>query len=641
MNVLDTIKQRINTGKLCNMDIILSKIEKYDVVSFDIFDTLLKRNVQKPTDVFNYMESQLLIPEFAKKRIAAEKQAREESNKNEITLKDIYEKMSDSYEVEELEAESDLLIVNDEMLQVFYECIKHKEVVLISDMYLPEEFIVDILKREGIVGYKKLFLSSTINKTKSSGELFEYVINNLAIDVEKIVHIGDSFKSDYLMPQKLGIKAIHIPTHTPKSQFHIIQKGINENILNSFLDNTSPIEVSEYYRFGYEKFGMFLWGYSKWLLDSLLNENIKNVYFFSRDGLIMKQAFDMINKKEDIRSHYLEVSRRSLRIPILWMNCELEHVVEMISPSKLVSLRTIFDGVGLDIVKYTSLINQYGFDLDSTFERKTLLNNEKLNQLYQQIKEDVVYISKKEYELLGKYINQNKLQGKFAVVDIGWSGGMQRYLDETLTKMEIEHSIKGFYIGVADYYKRNTAVLPELDLNGYLFDFLHNCNAVDKRSPFVGLFETLFLEQDGTVKNYEEIDGRIYACRMPYEYIENGEYTREYMCVQEIQKGALDFVDRFKGYKIECMAEVLFSGIEATGLSPKRNDLKMFSNFRFFDEGEMGRLASPRSALFYITHIKTLKKDFLLSRWKIGFMKQLIKINMPYMSIYRFLLKFK
>ena len=39
---------------------------------------------------------------------------------------------------------------------------------------------------------------------------------------------------------------------------------------------------------------------------------IKKVYFFSRDGLIMKKAFDLLF--QDVDTYYLEVSRRSLRV---------------------------------------------------------------------------------------------------------------------------------------------------------------------------------------------------------------------------------------------------------------------------------------------------------------------------------------
>ena len=285
------------------------------------------------------------------------------------------------------------------------------------------------------------------------------------------MEVGDSFKSDYIMARKSGIEAIHIPTHIVKQGFTLKENGIEENIINSFLNNTRPTSENQYYRFGYEKFGMFLWGYSKWLHESVTKSGIKKIYFFSRDGLIMKKAFDLLF--QDVETYYLEVSRRSLRVPILWMNYDLEHVLNMISPSKLVPLATLFDGVGLDINNYAELIEEYGFNLKTSFDRKQILKDQKLSAMYARLGADIEKVSKEEYELLVEYIKQNNLSGKFAIVDIGWSGGMQRYLSETLDMLKIDHSIKGYYIGVADYYKRNIEVIPDLDLNGYLFDFLH------------------------------------------------------------------------------------------------------------------------------------------------------------------------
>lgn len=555
-----------------------------------------------------------------------------------MTLSDIYAEMPYDFSNEELEAEGELLIANDWILPVYKYALKSKRVIITSDMYLPEEFICQILEREGLGRYEKLYLSSSIGKTKHSGELFELIISELGKE-NRLIHIGDSYRSDFEIPKKYGIDAIHIPTKIEKNTFKLKEVGIEENIINSFLNNTSPIGESKYYRFGYEKFGMFLWGYSKWLHKSVKDSDIKDVYFFSRDGLIMKKAFDALYN--DVQTHYLEVSRRSLRVPILWMNYELSHVVNMISPSKLVSLTTIFDGVGLDINNYRSLIEKYGFTFETTFDRKELLENKNLNSLYSELEADIETVSKKEYELLVKYIDQNHLSGKFAIVDIGWSGGMQRYLSETLDMLKIDHSIKGYYIGVADYYKRNVEVVPDLDLNGYLFDFLHDDHAIDRRSAFVGLFETLFLEQGGSVKNYWNDNGVIKANRLPYEYLENGKPTHEYQCVKEIQRGALDFIRKFGNKEIMLSANILFEGLKQTGLESKKKDIEMFADFRFFDEGETQYLAKPQSMVHYLANMGELKKDFLLSRWKIGFMKRLLKLNLPYENLYRAMLKYK
>lgn len=638
MKIFQCVKEKLNTGNSIDIVKIISQIKDYDIISFDIFDTLLKRNVEKPIDVFSYIEKKYNIKGFCTDRIQAEKLARKKKKYAEITLENIYNEMKLNFIKEELETESELLTVNNDFFPIFKECVKSKIVIIVSDIYLPESFLKNVLEREGIVGYKEIYLSSTIGKTKSSGELFDYVRNKCGKE-KRIIHIGDSFKSDYVMPRKKGIEAIHISTNIAKGCFRLKENGVEESILNAFINNTCPVNNNEYYRFGYEKFGMFLWGYSKWLHESIEKNEIEDVYFFSRDGLIMKNAFDSLFC--DVRTHYLEVSRRSLRVPILWMNYSFEYLINMISPSKHISLMTIFDGAGLDINNYSELIKKYGFELTTFFDRKKILDNRHLIALYRELYPDIEKVSKNEYELLKRYIQQNQLSGNFAIVDIGWSGGMQRYLLETLSKLGIESKIKGYYIGVANYYKRNIEVLPDLDLNGYLFDFLHDNEAVDKRSAFVGLFETLFLEQDGSVKNYKYDNGFIKANRLSYEYMENGKPTYEYNCVKEIQKGALDFIRRFGNKDINLSPDILFEGLKQTGIKPKMKDIKMFADFRFFDEGEIQYLAKPKGLISYMVRFKSLKRDFLLSRWKTGFLKRLFKLNLPYDKLYNIMLKYK
>ena len=59
------------------------KIRKYPVVSFDIFDTLVKRNVSNPKGIFNVVEKKLnlrhpeaKIHDFCAMRVQAEQEAR-------------------------------------------------------------------------------------------------------------------------------------------------------------------------------------------------------------------------------------------------------------------------------------------------------------------------------------------------------------------------------------------------------------------------------------------------------------------------------------------------------------------------------------------------------------------------------------
>lgn len=64
-----------------------------------------------------------------------------------MTLSDIYAEMPYDFSNEELEAEGELLIANDWILPVYKYALKSKRVIITSDMYLPEEFICQILER--------------------------------------------------------------------------------------------------------------------------------------------------------------------------------------------------------------------------------------------------------------------------------------------------------------------------------------------------------------------------------------------------------------------------------------------------------------------------------------------------------------
>lgn len=75
---------------------IYRQICNYTYVSFDLFDTLIKRSVSSPEGIFELVElryneeHQSNISNFKKKRILAERKARELKTKEDITLDDIY-----------------------------------------------------------------------------------------------------------------------------------------------------------------------------------------------------------------------------------------------------------------------------------------------------------------------------------------------------------------------------------------------------------------------------------------------------------------------------------------------------------------------------------------------------------------------
>ena len=123
---------------------------KYDVISFDIFDTLILRSLNNPVDVFALIGEELGIYDFVTLRRKCETEMRKihlaNVKSNEVTISEIYDRVAyysgiDSEKGQTLELEKELAVcfANPYMYEVF-QILKHagKTIVAVTDMYLPK-----------------------------------------------------------------------------------------------------------------------------------------------------------------------------------------------------------------------------------------------------------------------------------------------------------------------------------------------------------------------------------------------------------------------------------------------------------------------------------------------------------------------
>ena len=201
-----------------NAEKIIKRVKRYNTVSFDIFDTLIERKVSIPTDIFKLVASEAGMDElvFKEKRICAEKAARQKAvSQGEVTLDEIYDEMPD-LDVAEIEKLKKLELDTEymqcepipEMHQVFeWAKQNQKNIVIVSDMYLPADHIAKMLEKCGYTSYQKLYVSNQYGVNKISGKLFEIVWNELEPADRKMIHIGDSIKADFF-----GAIKAHVPS---------------------------------------------------------------------------------------------------------------------------------------------------------------------------------------------------------------------------------------------------------------------------------------------------------------------------------------------------------------------------------------------------------------------------------------------
>jgi HAD superfamily hydrolase (TIGR01549 family) len=209
------------TQGIYTVEKLIERMSFMDGVSFDIFDTLLFRRVKKPIDVFSQMEQRVGIPGFAAYRVESERKARqkkqEERGSMEVTLSEIYAQMT-AYPVEqclsmqqtELFIEKEQLFANPVMKELVEGLTaRNIPLIAISDMYLDQETISQLLRSCGYPPFKRIYVSSEEGVSKSEGELFRRVRELEHWEGKHIAHIGDNFHSDVRMGKNWVEKTIH------------------------------------------------------------------------------------------------------------------------------------------------------------------------------------------------------------------------------------------------------------------------------------------------------------------------------------------------------------------------------------------------------------------------------------------------
>ena len=288
---------------------ILELVEGFEVVSFDVFDTLLMRNVHCPADVWNLVGRENGMAGFFAARVAADRKSYQNAiaRNAETTLDEIYQLMGKKWESckdIELGYERKSLFANPEVLLLWNEIGKMgKRRVLVSDMYLPQGFIEEVLRENGIEGWDDIFISSKFGCRKSSGKLFEKMISRLGVEAGCVLHIGDNEISDYESPMRLGITAFRYPKLIDR--FYGKFKGVEsfrnyrqslerDRIVGAlakgwYCYSFTRSKISFWNRFGYMFGGLWGYAYVDWVGREARRRGYTHLMFVGRDGYIWQK----------------------------------------------------------------------------------------------------------------------------------------------------------------------------------------------------------------------------------------------------------------------------------------------------------------------------------------------------------------
>lgn len=503
------------------------------VVSFDVFDTVLTRNVYRPHAIFERVQSHLegvALPGFPASCAGAYAAGRREAElstgapagperSHHAIMDAVSRELGISKEAAgtladwEYEEEHGAVVP----VQGVVDLIKAmrqagKRIVFLSDMYLPDRVIAGLLLKTGAFETgDRLYVSGSRGASKASGKLFGQLLEDLALAPEQVIHYGDYLWSDFLVPRlKHGIRSRAVRSARPNGYERIWGDSCRCLYCSSVAGASRAARVTypgdprygALYRIGCNIAGPLLAGFVMWTLREALKAGIRRLYFLSRDGeLLLEIARDLAARSGfDIELRYLHVSRTAVfpALPATGISAETLHWLT--EGTIVLTPRILADRLKVAPNRLYSLFLAKGVDLTGLDEpvgaalgriRLLLLEDPELHALVQGRSREI-------RDLLSGYLEQEGLFDgtPVALVDLGWHGGIQDVIHSCFAHRLGEGGLTGYYFGVD---------LPSVDgkqKNGFFFSHQRSRETDRFRDLFRILLELFCLGSHGMVRGY-------------------------------------------------------------------------------------------------------------------------------------------
>lgn len=561
-------------------------IDEHDVISFDVFDTLLQRKTWVPGDVINltahraHTELGITPEDF----INARREAKKHSTKNEVPLTERYEIIGRILKLDtlttsklyafEIEIEEGLLEARTIGKLAFeYAKSQDKRVIVTSDTYFTESQIGEFLACAGMVP-DAIYASSTYDATKENGDLYKVLLEQ---EPEKTLHIGDNYKADITNSSKYKISSNWIISNhdqfkgsTPQfvkstGPYGAIKNGLIQRTITNFPSITQGAGYTsgKPFNLGYSIVGDMMLAFAAWIVEKARIDKVETLYFLARDGEIVKKVADELLSRipgNTVKTKYLLASRRSTRVVALHTpNDVLAEVVSLASEyennanrSNLEEYLTLrfglsvseFENLGLREVKEAITASTDAAEasailadwLNSTVVTNAVLDNAEV-----------------ERTLYTDYLDsEGFVQSSFpiGIVDIGHNGSLQA----SLAKTRGLSATRGYYFCTYDGVDSTLAQAEgDHQATGFYRDRISTSDRAQKYIRYALIIEALFLNEKGTFLRFNLDQGLATPT-----YLDGNENARVAFN-QEIHAGSLQYTKDLLD-TVECCFKVIEPG---------------------------------------------------------------------------------
>ena len=492
-----------------------------EVLSLDCFDTLIWRNVHRPTDVFCDLD----IPDCTMEmRVLAEKRARNaiavQMDRQEVTINEIYQHLFDEADNEKI-----AYCIEKELLAEARHCFAFRpvvelivaakargmKVVIVSDTYLPKSLLRKLIAaaagQEVVDQIDRIFCSCDYGLNKDCG-LFRHVLDDLNIEADKLLHLGDNKIADHDAPLKIGIKGVHFEQFDDEAQERLRLETVAATVLERNVRTTVPaiqphrsqISLrtgdSALFQFGHDVLGPIYHGFSSWIAEQakdIERETGKKpkLLFLMRDGFLPARAF---------LSAYPEFASQVAMVELSRFTANASSFVN----KKAIKDYLVAEVAGSPTDAYTKQ-RQAAFCRQLLFKKHELkkIANEKSASAFikkvlkpQNLKK-IISRSDQFREGLVSHLQKNGVEHGDAVmfVDLGYNGSVQNAV-ETVLSNELNLSIHGRYLLLREL------MVSGLDKKGLIDKRNYDINALHALCESIAVLEQLSTQSEGSVLGY-------------------------------------------------------------------------------------------------------------------------------------------
>jgi predicted HAD superfamily hydrolase len=543
------------------------------LIVFDVFDTLLCRPLLNAETVKKVVvrrvgrERGIIYQQY---RALAEEQARRLKG-YDVGLNDIYAQMGQLTGLDEdclrnlqrieQEVENALLEPRWEALQLYREALTTgKPIVLMTDMFLPREQIAECLQKYGITAWDDLFVSNELGLRKDDGKLYEYVLKKYAIKPNALLMVGDNERSDVQIPCDMGATFIHLlkpvelarglPRFSQLITAHEREDDVDAEITLGlvvrknfspihypFFDPAALVQVTPYI-IGYSLVGPLLVSFANWLIQQTRADGISRLYFLSREGKLMKEIYDCWSQGLTgvPLSDYLVISRRAAAVAAI---STFDDILDI--------AKTIYFSNTIDNFLYT----RYGLTLSDEHWKevaqctgwsrvsKVSVQNKQVDHLIpllRTLEADILKKVQVERPALLRYLSAKGLDrdDHQAVVDVGYAGSIQDYLNRLLPRQ-----VHGYYL-MTELRSSKVSETHNVILRGCFYENIVPLSHAPIMHRYSFDLEKLLSSLEPQIEYYE-LDS---AGNIKGHFRELHPSERDIADIkQEIRRGALDYAE--------------------------------------------------------------------------------------------------